>query len=57
VLFRSILLASEELEDLLNMCDRIAVISDGEIKGTVDAQSTSIQEIGMLMAGHAEVSA
>jgi ABC-type uncharacterized transport system ATPase subunit len=53
----AILLASEELEDLLNMCDRIAVISDGEIKGTVDAQSTSIQEIGMLMAGHAEVSA
>ena len=50
----AILLASEELEDLLNICDRIAVISDGKIKGTVDAQSTNIQEIGMLMAGQIE---
>ena len=50
----AILLASEELEDLINMCDRIAVISEGEIKGTVDAQSTSIQEIGLLMAGQAD---
>ena len=50
----AILLASEELEDLINMCDRIAVISEGEIKGTVDAKSTSIQQIGLLMAGQVE---
>ena len=50
----AILLASEELEDLINICDRIAVISDGEIRGTVVAQSTSIQEIGLLMTGQVE---
>ena len=47
----AILLASEELEDLLNLSDRIAVMSGGRITGIVDPQSTSIEEIGLLMAG------
>ena len=47
----AILLASEELEDLLNLSDRIAVISGGKITGIVDPRSTSIEEIGLLMAG------
>jgi simple sugar transport system ATP-binding protein len=53
----AVLLASEELEDLINLCDRIAIISDGEIKGIVEAKSTSIQDIGLLMAGQSETSA
>ena len=44
-------MASEELEDLLNLCDRIAVMAGGRITGIVDPQSTSIEEIGLLMAG------
>ncbi|WP_116599029.1 ABC transporter ATP-binding protein [Primorskyibacter marinus] len=47
----AVLLASEELEDLLNLSDRIAVISSGRITGVVDPQSTTIEEIGLLMAG------
>lgn len=47
----AILLASEELEDLLNLSDRIAVISTGRITGVVDPETTSIEEIGLLMAG------
>ena len=47
----AVLLASEELEDLLNLCDRIAVMAGGRITGIVDPQSTSIEEIGLLMAG------
>lgn len=46
----AILLASEELEDLLNLSDRIAVICGGKITGIVDPNSTSIEEIGLLMA-------
>lgn len=47
----AILLASEELEDLLNLSDRIAVMSGGKIAGFVDPQTTSVEEIGLLMAG------
>ena len=47
----AVLLASEELEDLLNLCDRIAVISSGRITGLVDPRTTTVEEIGLLMAG------
>jgi len=47
----AVLLASEELEDLLNLSDRIAVISSGRITGIVDPETTTIEEIGLLMAG------
>ena len=47
----AILLASEELEDLLNLSDRILVIHEGRITGVVDPNSTTIEEIGFLMAG------
>ena len=47
----AVLLASEELEDLLNLSDRIAVISGGRITGVVDPEHTSIEEIGLLMVG------
>lgn len=46
----AVLLASEELEDLLNLSDRIAVICGGKITGIVDPNSTSVEEIGLLMA-------
>jgi simple sugar transport system ATP-binding protein len=47
----AVLLASEELEDLLNISDRIAVMSDGKIVGIVNAQDSSVPEIGQLMTG------
>lgn len=47
----AVLLASEELEDLLNLSDRIIVISGGRITGEVNPQNTSVEEIGLLMAG------
>jgi ABC-type uncharacterized transport system ATPase subunit len=48
----AVLLASEELEDLINLSDRIAVMSGGKITGIVDPMTTTVQEIGLLMAGH-----
>lgn len=47
-----ILLASEELDDLFNLADRIAVISKGQIVGVFNTEEVTIEQIGLLMAGH-----
>ena len=49
--FKAVLLISFELEEILNVSDRIAVFHDGEIVGIVNANETSEQELGLLMAG------
>ena len=47
----AVLLVSEELEELLALSDRIAVIFDGRIMGTVAADEANIDEIGLMMTG------
>ena len=47
----AILLASEELDDILALSDRIAVIFKGEIMGIFETGTTSIEKLGLLMAG------
>jgi simple sugar transport system ATP-binding protein len=47
----TILLVSEDLEELLQLADRIMVLCAGEIMGTVSAEATSIEQLGLLMAG------
>ena len=47
----AILLVSEELEELLSLSDRIAVIYEGEIMGIVDAEGADINELGLMMTG------
>ncbi len=46
-----VILISEELEELLNLSDRIAVMFHGEIMGIVETALTDIEAIGMLMGG------
>lgn len=46
-----ILLISEDLEELLSLCDRISVIFEGRIVGSVERENVDIDEIGMMMAG------
>lgn len=48
---RAVLLISFELDEILNVSDRIAVIYDGKIVAIVDAKETNEQELGLLMAG------
>ena len=43
--------ASSELEALLYLCDRIGVMFQGRLMGIVDTNGTSLEEIGLLMAG------
>jgi general nucleoside transport system ATP-binding protein len=47
----AILLISEELDELLALSDRIAVIHDGQIMGTVPAAEANIEHLGLMMAG------
>lgn len=46
-----VLLVSEDLEEILTLADRIAVLFRGEIMGTVSAAEADLGEIGMWMAG------
>jgi general nucleoside transport system ATP-binding protein len=46
-----VLLISEDLDEILALADRIAVIYEGAIVGEVDAASATVEEIGLLMAG------
>ncbi|MEA4908773.1 MAG: ABC transporter ATP-binding protein [Chloroflexi bacterium] len=47
----AILLISTELEEVLSLSDRIAVMYEGEIMGIVSAKDADIQLIGEMMAG------
>lgn len=48
---KAVLVVSFELDEILDVSDRIAVIHDGTIHGIVDPAKTNKQELGMLMAG------
>ncbi|MFX3624681.1 MAG: ABC transporter ATP-binding protein [Ectobacillus sp.] len=48
---KAVLLVSLELDEILNVSDRIAVIYEGKIVGIVNAKETNEQELGLLMAG------
>ncbi len=50
--FKAVLLVSFELDEIMNVSDRIAVIHGGEIVGIVDPKETSENELGLLMAGY-----
>ncbi|WP_371363265.1 Galactose/methyl galactoside import ATP-binding protein MglA [Sporomusa rhizae] len=47
----AVLLVSLELEEILNLSDRIAVITQGELIGVVEADSANENDLGMMMAG------
>ncbi len=48
-----VLLISEDLDELLMLADRIAVMYAGRIVGELDAKATDKGELGLLMAGAA----
>ncbi len=47
----AVLLISEDLDELLAVSDRIAVIFDGQIIGEMPTAEADIEKIGLLMAG------
>jgi general nucleoside transport system ATP-binding protein len=48
---KTILLFSLELDEILNVSDRIAVMYGGEIVGIVNSEDTDENELGLMMAG------
>jgi simple sugar transport system ATP-binding protein len=47
----AVFLVSEDLDEIMALSDRIAVMFNGKIIGTRESEKTSTQEIGMMMAG------
>ncbi len=48
----AVLLVSEDLDELLALCDRIAVIHRGRISAAEPVEGLSLERLGLLMAGH-----
>ncbi|MEN8234606.1 MAG: ABC transporter ATP-binding protein [Actinomycetota bacterium] len=47
----AILMISEDLDEVFGLSDRIAVIYEGKIMGIVDPDTTTREEVGLMMAG------
>jgi simple sugar transport system ATP-binding protein len=47
----AVLLISEDLDEILLLGDRIAVLHGGEIAGTVETGSVTVETLGLMMAG------
>ena len=48
---KAVLLVSLELEEVMSVPDRILVMYEGEIVGEFDPKKTTVQELGLYMAG------
>ncbi|RCX17881.1 nucleoside ABC transporter ATP-binding protein [Anaerobacterium chartisolvens] len=48
---KGVLLVSLELEEVMNVSDRILVMYEGEIVGELDPSTASVQELGLYMSG------
>ena len=48
---KAVLLVSLELEEVMSLSDRILVMYEGEIVGELDPKNTTVQEMGLYMAG------
>jgi simple sugar transport system ATP-binding protein len=51
---RGVVVISEDLEELFEISDRIAVVYEGRVLAILDAAKTSVAQVGLLMAGGAE---
>ena len=45
----AVVYAGEDLDVLLEMCDKILVLCGGKVSGIVDAKSTTKNEVGLMM--------
>ena len=45
----AVIFVGEDLDVLVELCDRILVINSGKVTGVVDGRSTTKEEIGLLM--------
>ena len=50
----AVLVVSAELDEVLGLADRVAVVFDGHIVATLDAADATRERVGLLMAGSVE---
>jgi simple sugar transport system ATP-binding protein len=48
---KAVLLVSLEIDEVMSLADRILVMYEGEIVGELDPKTTTVQELGLYMAG------
>ena len=48
---KGVLLVSLELDEVMSLSDRILVMYEGEIVGEFDPKKTTVEELGLYMAG------
>lgn len=45
------MMVSEDLDEILDLADRVAVMCDGHVTGVLDAREANPEEVGLLMMG------
>ena len=50
----SIIIISQDLDELIQLSNRIAVIYNGELSNSLETDSLDIKKIGLLMGGQSE---
>ena len=50
----AVICVGEDLDVLLELCDRILVLNGGRVSGIVDARNTTKEKLGLLMTGSGE---
>ena len=48
---KAVLLMSFELDEVMDVADRVLVMFEGEIMGNLDPKKVSVEEMGLYMAG------
>jgi simple sugar transport system ATP-binding protein len=52
----AIVIVSQDLDELLTLCDRLAILNEGRLSAPVETRTASIETIGLLMGGvHGEM--
>ena len=51
---KAVMLISADLEEIMSLCDRIAVLFGGKIVGVLSREEATVQKIGLLMGGISE---
>jgi simple sugar transport system ATP-binding protein len=51
----AVLLISEDLDEVMSLSDRIAVIYEGRLMGVIHAQEANIEQLGLMMSGALEM--
>ncbi|MBP0617851.1 ABC transporter ATP-binding protein [Jiella mangrovi] len=47
----SVVVVSQDLDELLELCDRLAVINEGRLSEAMDVKGIDIEKVGLLMGG------